>query len=81
MAGGRKGWRSVRLIRAIPKPGRKRELVEVRALIEERMLSSLRSDAQRAYVAALRAKATIVINDESLALVSGRVAPGQSAEP
>lgn len=63
------------------KPSRKRELAEVRAIIEERMLSSLRSDAQRAYVAALRAKATVVINDESLALVSGRVAPGQSVEP
>ncbi|MDP2272552.1 MAG: peptidyl-prolyl cis-trans isomerase [Archangium sp.] len=63
------------------KPGRKRELGEVRSLIEERMLSSLRSDAQRAYVAALRAKAAIVINDESLSLVSGRAAPGQSVEP
>lgn len=63
------------------KPGRKRELVEVRSLIEERMLSTLRSDAQRAYVAALRARAAIVINDESLSLVSGRVAPGQSIEP
>ncbi len=63
------------------KPGRKRELVEVRAIIEERMLSALRSDAQRAYVTALRAKAAVVINDESLALVYGRVAPGQSVEP
>lgn len=63
------------------KPGRKRELVEVRGLIEERLLSTLRSEAQKAYVAALRAKATIVVNDESLALVSGRVAPGQSVEP
>lgn len=63
------------------KPARKRDLVEVRALIEERMLATLRSDAQRAYVAALRAKATIVTNDEALALVFGHVAPGQSAEP
>jgi len=63
------------------KPGRKRELTEVRGLIEERMLSTLRADAQKAYVAALRAKAAIVINDESLVLVSGRTTPGQSAEP
>ena len=63
------------------KPGRKREFPEVRALIEERMLSTLRAEAQRSFVAALRGKATIVINDESLVLVSGRVAPGQSAEP
>ena len=63
------------------KPGRKREFTEVRGVIEERMLASLRSEAQKAYVAGLRAKATVVINDESLVLVSGRVAPGQSAEP
>ena len=63
------------------KAGRKREFIEVRALIEERMLSTLRAEAQKAYVAALRAKATIVINDESLVLVSGRVNPGQSVEP
>ena len=63
------------------KAGRKREFIEVRALIEERMLSTLRAEAQKAYVAALRARATIVINDESLVLVSGRVNPGQSVEP
>jgi hypothetical protein len=63
------------------KPGRKRELAEVRGIIEERLLSSLRSDAQKAYVAALRAKAAIVVNDESLALVSVRPGQGQSAEP
>ena len=63
------------------KPARKREFIEVRGNIEDRLLQSLRADAQKAYVAALRAKATIVINDESLVLVSGRAAPGQSAEP
>lgn len=63
------------------KPGHKRELAEVRALIEERLLSSLRAEGQKRYVNALREKANIVINDESLVLVSGRVAPGQSPEP
>ncbi len=63
------------------KPARKRELIEVRGSIEERLLSTLRAEAQKAYVAGLRAKATVVINDESLVLVSGRAAPGQSAEP
>lgn len=63
------------------KPGRKKDFPEVRALIEERMLSTLRAEAQKSFVAGLRGKATIVINDESLVLVSGRVAPGQSAEP
>lgn len=63
------------------KPARKRELLEVRGSIEERLLSTLRAEAQKAYVAGLRAKATVVINDESLVLVSGRAAPGQSAEP
>ena len=63
------------------KPARKQEFIEVRAKIEDRLLQSLRAEAQKAYVAALRAKATIVINDESLVLVSGRSAPGQSAEP
>lgn len=63
------------------KPARKQEFIEVRGNIEDRLLQSLRADAQKAYVAALRAKATVVINDESLVLVSGRAAPGQSAEP
>ncbi len=63
------------------KPARKRELAEVRGLIEEKLLSSLRSDAQKAYVAALRARAGIVVNDETLVLVSGHTAPAQSGEP
>ena len=41
------------------KPGRKREFTEVRGVIEERMLASLRSEAQKAYVAVQRAKAAI----------------------
>ncbi len=63
------------------KPVRKRELTEVRGLIEERLLSTLRADAQRAYVAGLRARASVVINDETLVLVTGHAAPANSAEP
>lgn len=63
------------------KPARRRELAEVRGLIEERLLGSLRAEAQKAYVAALRAKATIIINERSLALVSTRTTTGPSFEP
>lgn len=63
------------------KPPHKSELTEVRSAIEEKLLAALRSDAQRAYVAGLRAKATIVTNDETLVLVSGHAAPAQSSEP
>lgn len=63
------------------KPARKRELNEVRALIEERLLAQRRAEAQKAFVAGLRQKASITVNDETLAQVSGRVAPSQSAEP
>lgn len=63
------------------KPARKRELNEVRALIEERLLAQRRAEAQKVFVAGLRQKASITVNDETLAQVSGRVAPSQSAEP
>jgi peptidyl-prolyl cis-trans isomerase C/foldase protein PrsA len=65
------------------KAARKRELVEVRALIEERLLTQLRADAQRAYVEGLKAKAkaAVVVNDQTLLLVSGRVGPAQGVEP
>ncbi len=63
------------------KPARKRELTEVRGVIEEKLLAGLRSEAQKTYVAELRRKATVLINDEVLQSVSGRSAPAQSAEP
>lgn len=63
------------------KAARKRELAEVRGLIEERLLSTLRADAQKEYVAGLRKKAQVVINDQTMLLVTGRSAPGQSVEP
>jgi peptidyl-prolyl cis-trans isomerase C/foldase protein PrsA len=70
------------LFRVVEKKAtRKRELTEVRGLIEEKLLSRLRADAQHAYVAGLRGKAAITINDETLVLVSGHAAPAQSSEP
>ncbi|MFZ5441787.1 MAG: peptidylprolyl isomerase [Myxococcota bacterium] len=63
------------------KPARKRELAEVRGIIEEKLLSSLRAEAQRTFVAGLKAKASIAINDETLALVTGHMQPSASPEP
>ncbi len=63
------------------KPARKRELNEVRNLIEEKLLAGLRAEAQKAYVAELRSKAVVSVNDEAMQSVSGRTAPAQSAEP
>lgn len=63
------------------KPARKRELNEVRNLIEEKLLAGLRAEAQKAYVAELRSKAVVAVNDEVMQSVSGRTAPAQSAEP
>lgn len=63
------------------KPARKRDLAEVRGEIEEKLLSGLRAEAQKAYVESLRKKATVVVNDETMVLVTGRPSPGQSLEP
>lgn len=63
------------------KPARKRELEEVRGVIEQKLLTGLRAEAQKAYVAALRTKATISLNAETLVLVSGRTTPAQGVEP
>lgn len=63
------------------KPARKRELDEVRAGIEQKLLTGLRAEAQKAYVEGLRAKATIALNNETLLIVSGRTSPAQGVEP
>lgn len=63
------------------KPARKRELAEVRAKIEEKLVSELRATAQREFVAGLRAKAELKVNNETMLLVSGRVNPGATSEP
>ncbi|MFO0599671.1 MAG: peptidyl-prolyl cis-trans isomerase [Myxococcaceae bacterium] len=63
------------------KPARKRELPEVRGVIEQKLLAALRADAQRTFVEGLKAKATISLNDETLQLVSGRATAAQGVEP
>ncbi len=63
------------------KPARKRELTEVRGLIEERLLAELRSEAQRRFVDELREKATVQVNPEALAQVSVHATPVQGSEP
>lgn len=63
------------------KAAHKRDLVDVRPLIEERLLQALRAQAQKDFIASLKAKATIVINQDTLASTQGRTVPGQSAEP
>jgi peptidyl-prolyl cis-trans isomerase C len=63
------------------KPARKRELNDVRAGIEQKLLVGLRTDAQKAFTEGLRAKAQIKVNTEALQAVTGRSLTGQSPEP
>jgi len=63
------------------KPARKRELSEVRAAVEQKLVSQLRADMQKAYVAGLRAKAVVTVNPGVLQQVTGRATAGQSPEP
>ncbi len=63
------------------KAARKQELAEVRRVVEEKIVARLRAEAQQAYVAALRSKADVVVNDETLLLVSGRTTPAPPLEP
>jgi peptidyl-prolyl cis-trans isomerase C len=59
------------------KAARKRDLAEVRAKIEERLLSEKRTQAQEAFVKELEKAAQIRINEQSLLAVSGRGRSGQ----
>lgn len=63
------------------KPARKKELNEVRGAIEEKLLTELKTEAQRAYVEALKKKAQVVVNDQTLVLVTGHAGPAQGVEP
>lgn len=63
------------------KPARKKELAEVRAVIEAKLVGELRAEAQKAYVAALRAKADVKVNAGVLQQVTGRPTTSQSHEP
>ena len=59
----------------------KRDLAEVRPAIEQKLLSKLRTDAQRRFVEALQAKAQVKVNGETLQAATGRVVGSPSAEP
>jgi peptidyl-prolyl cis-trans isomerase C/foldase protein PrsA len=59
----------------------KRDLAEVRPAIEQKLLSQLRTDAQRRFLEALKAKAQVKVNDETLQAATGRVVGAPSAEP
>ena len=64
------------------RPPKKRELNEVRAAIEHKLVEELRVDAQHKYTESLRAAAQIKLNTETLQAATGRVIGGtQFTEP
>lgn len=63
------------------KPARKRELTEVRALIEQTLVDHLRAQRQREFVAGLRAKAEVKVNVLALQTVTSRPMGGLPHEP
>ncbi len=63
------------------KPARKRELNDVRAGIEQKLLAGLRTEAQKTFTEGLRAKAQIKLNTEAFQAVTGHSLTGQSPEP
>lgn len=63
------------------KPMRKRELPEVRALIEEKLLGQLRAERQAEFVRNIRAQAEVKINDQVLQTVTGRATSVRSTGP
>jgi peptidyl-prolyl cis-trans isomerase C len=52
------------------KPARKRELAEVRTEVERRLLREKRTDAQSVYVKALREKADVKVNEDTLLAIT-----------
>ncbi len=58
------------------RPARKKDLSEVRGQIERSLLESKRAERQLEYVAALRGKAQIHINDQVLTTLSTRIVQG-----
>jgi peptidyl-prolyl cis-trans isomerase C/foldase protein PrsA len=63
------------------KPAHKRELNEVRAEIEKRMLAELREKAQKEYVKGLRGTAVVAVNNDALQSVSTRPPRPKTLEP
>ncbi len=54
------------------RPARKKELAEVRSMIEAKLLAAARADGQQRFVQQLKAKAELKVNDEVLLAVTGR---------
>jgi peptidyl-prolyl cis-trans isomerase C/foldase protein PrsA len=54
------------------RPAQKRELAEVRGQVEQKLLKVKRVDAQRAFVAQLKQKAQISVNEAVLQSITGR---------
>jgi peptidyl-prolyl cis-trans isomerase C len=63
------------------KPGRKKELAEVRGEIEKKLLAEGREKAQKEYVKGLRAQAQVTVNNEALQSVTGRPTRAKALEP
>ena len=57
------------------KPARKKDFAEVRAQVEARVLAQKRAEAQEAFEADLKAKATLWVNEATLQGIQGRPAP------
>lgn len=60
------------------KPARKREFVEVRSLVEGKLLEQKRSQAQETFEQELRQKAQVQVNEATLQAIRGRPAPQQA---
>jgi parvulin-like peptidyl-prolyl isomerase len=63
------------------KPPHKRELTDVRAEIEKRMLAEQREKAQKEYVKGLKAQAVVNVNNDVLQSVSIRPTRAKALEP
>jgi peptidyl-prolyl cis-trans isomerase C len=63
------------------KPARKRELAEVRASIEKKLLAELREKAQKDYVKSLRSVAVVAVNNDALQTVSSHPTRPKALEP
>lgn len=57
------------------KPAQKRELVDVRAQVEAKLLELKRAEAERTHIAGLRQQATITINEPVLQTITGHPQP------
>lgn len=57
------------------RPAQKRELIDVRAAVESKLLKLKRAQAERTHLAQLRQQATIIINEPVLQTVTGHPQP------